>query len=333
MSKILFIAPYRESTGWGEASRRLILDIAKKYDVVTRCIRLGAKPVELVEPIKELESKNLNGVSHVVQCVLPHALEYFPGIKNIAAPFIDSLTLSQPMWLEKLKTMDKIWLFSYCQTIKEMNLDYRYVNVPARQISDKVSLKLSPDGIYRFYFIGEMNRRKNIAGLVEAFHKEFEPWEPVELILKLSHPTLSGPQLYEEAAKLCLTVKQVMRLRPVEEYRPEVLITEYMSEAQLDGLHRACNCFVSASFGEAWCLPAQDAATVGNKVIGPHGEDYICTSGLCTGVNDTFPGLMTAHDIWSVPTDTLRTLMRRAFRGEINTPVKSYTNNYKVLLK
>ena len=329
--KILFIAPYRESTGWGEACRRLILDLNKKYDVVTRCVKLGTRTPEINSEIKSLESKSLDGLTHVVQCVLPHALEYFPGVKNIAAPFIDTVTVSNAAWLEKLKMMDKIWLFN------RINLkgNIQYLSVPPKKIDTSLpKIKLAPDGVYKFYFIGEFNRRKNIATLLDAFHSEFNPWEPVELVLKLNHPQMNSAELQKEFSKLSSVVKSNLRIRKMEDYKKEIVITDYLNEAGMDRLHLSCDCFVTASFGEAWCLPAQDANTAHNFVIGTqHGVPITTSIEHCTGVLDTFDGIMTAKDFWLRPsTISLRGLMRDAFENKLQRKFVDYNNDYESLL-
>jgi glycosyltransferase involved in cell wall biosynthesis len=334
--KILFIAPYRESTGWGEASRRILLEILEQIpNSVSRCIRLGTNAVDLPDEILKAEQETLDKVTHVIQCCLPHHMEYFPGVVNIGMPFIDSYSLNHPIWIEKLKTMDKLWVF---QPLLQFEYSHELVSVPHKKINFEIpKIKIGPDGIYRFYFIGEFNRRKNIAGLVETYLATFFADEPVELVLKLNKHGLRPEQLANEVNKLIDTIKSNLRLN----YYPRIqIITEYLSEPQLFALHNACDCFVTMSFAEAWCLPAQDAVMMNKPVIGSQHnsfeEECVYKFGnYCTGIHDTFPGLMNARDVWfEIPNLKFGQHMRRVFDGTAKLSESSafYSNNYKVLL-
>lgn len=337
--KVLFIAPYRESTGWGEASRRILLEVLEQIPTsVSRCIKLGTNSVTLPNEIIEAEQNTLDGVTHVIQCCLPHHMEYFPGVVNVGMPFIDSYSLSQPFWIEKLKTMDKLWCF---QPLLEFEFNHELVSVPNKKINfDIPEIKLGPDGIYRFYFIGEFNRRKNIAGLIETYLATFYADEPVELVLKLNKHGISTQQLAIEVNKLIDTIKHNLRLN----YYPRIqTVTEYLSEPQLFALHKACDCFVTMSFAEAWCLPAQDAVMMGKPVIGSQhnsfseswGAQYYSYANYPTGIHDTFPGLMNARDKWfEIPNLQFGQHMRKVFMGEtvIETAEITYSNDYKALL-
>lgn len=337
--KILFIAPYRESTGWGEASRRILLEMLEQIpSSVSRCIRLGTNAVDLPKEITTAEQETLEGVTHVVQCCLPHHMEYFPGVVNIGMPFIDSYSLSHPIWIEKLKTMDRLWLF---QPVFEFEYTADLVSVPHKKINFEIpEIKLGPDGIYRFYFIGEFNRRKNIAGLIETYLATFYADEAVELVLKLNKHGISAQQLAHEVNQLIDTIKHNLRLN----YYPRIqIVTEYLSEPQLFALHNACDCFVTMSFAEAWCLPAQDAKLMNKAVIGTQhntfeesGDSYYRYASYPTGIHDTFPGLMNARDKW-FETSNLQfgQHMRDVFDKTvvINPDCNlRYSNNYKVLL-
>ncbi|MEY4418669.1 MAG: hypothetical protein RIQ88_1107, partial [Actinomycetota bacterium] len=50
-------------------------------------------------------------------------------------------------------------------------------------------------------------------------------------------------------------------------YKQNNLIVSNLSRNELLRLHTTCHCFVSASFGEGWGIPAFDAYAMGNRVI------------------------------------------------------------------
>jgi hypothetical protein len=136
-----------------------------------------------------------------------------------------------------------------------------------------------------------------------------------------------------EAEKISGFVKEHLRIRPMDKYKKEIILTDYLDSRSIDVLHLSCDCFVTASFGEAWCLPAQDANTAGNIVIGTqHGIEIQSTPEPCTGVFDTFNNVLTGKDYWLNPSITsLRSLMRHAFEGKLKRKFVDCTNNYEEL--
>lgn len=342
--KVLFIGPYRESTGWGEAARRYILEMKQQVDLVTRCVRLGAKKYAISDEIAECENKSLEGVTHVIQNVLPHSLHYIPGVKNIALCYLDTNNLTQPYWISKLQSMDEVWvpcqdnratLFSVISTPVKV--------VPIPTIHNSVTKRKVNNG-YNFYFIGEFNRRKNIAKLIEAFHCAFYPDENVNLTLKLNSNGLDNGILFKNVSGLCNQIKELLRLRPMSEYQSENIIAGDVSEKELQNIHLSHDCFITASFGESWCIPANDAGSYGNYIIAPNFggfREYINKSTLvetelepCTAINDTFDGLMTGHEYFYKPNQAeLIAMMRKVAKTK---PKSNYicceTPDYKELL-
>lgn len=342
--KALFIGPYRESTGWGEAARRYILDIGQSVDLVTRCVRLGAKSYELSESILQYESKSLDGITHVIQNVLPHSMEYIPGVKNIGLCYIDTNNLTQPEWITKLEMMDEVWVTcdDNKKTLSKINKSIKVVYIPS--INKFNTIRRPINNAYNFYFIGEFTRRKNIAKLVEAFHCAFGPDENVNLTLKLNSNSMDNETLFKQAQGLCNQVKEFLRLRPVDEYHIENIIAGDISEEELAMLHLQHNCFVTASFGESWCIPANDAGMYGNYIIAPNFggfKEYVRSQTLvdtelepCTAINDTFDGLMTGHEYFRKPNQyALIEAMKYAVKKQPMTNFKQCkANNYKELL-
>jgi glycosyltransferase involved in cell wall biosynthesis len=150
--------------------------------------------------------------------------------------------------------------------LEDFRQTYNELNIP--QLKNK----------FVFYFVGEYNRRKNLAALIKAFHIEFEPDEPVELVLKVNKPGMSAEALAEEMVQFCNGIKEGLRLYKEDRYKKEIIITLQLPRPDLLSVHQAGDCFVCPSRGEAWCIPAFEAMAMGNLVIstavgGP--KDYI----------------------------------------------------------
>lgn len=264
--KILFIGYYKEPTGWGFCAREELKFLSKHFDVV-------ARPVEFTSKVREswmesVENKSLDGVTHVIQHLLPQHFERFPGVKNIGYVEIESSNLKYSMFPDHFSIMDEIWVVNEdakkavedCCKIPTrvvhhpLNFDinkkeYKKINIPEVQ------------GNFVFYNISEDVPRKNLGTLITAFHAEFDPTEPVSLVIKTNH-NIDG---------MIAHIKKQMRLyKTINEYRKDVVITDRVSDDQIYGVHSSGHCFVMPSCGESWCQPMMDAAVFQNQIIGPN---------------------------------------------------------------
>ena len=98
-------------------------------------------------------------------------------------------------------------------------------------------------------------------------------------------------------------------------------------------LHKTCNCFVLSSHGEAWNIPAFEAAALGNPVISSNcgGPKDFCHPNLlvegqenvCTDMHSTFPGLNTAKERWfDINIPNLMRLMRHCYETDTSKYVE-----------
>lgn len=111
---------------------------------------------------------------------------------------------------------------------------------------------------YRFYYVGAWTQRKNPAGVIRAFVHAFKKDDPVELVMQL------GPSPVDEIAQA------VGSTGIGHDHLPKLDIrVKHISDAEMAAIHDACDCFVTASRGEAWNLGAFDAMLAGNHVIAP----------------------------------------------------------------
>lgn len=115
------------------------------------------------------------------------------------------------------------------------------------------------DQPYTFYYLGAMNRRKNIEGLVRAFVHAFAPdFADVRLVLHCP-----GAQQAQFALMLAGTGHP---------RAPIVLERDFADDAAMARLHRDSDCYVTASRGEAWGLGSFEAMVRGRHVIAPKGQ-------------------------------------------------------------
>lgn len=127
----------------------------------------------------------------------------------------------------------------------------------------------APDLKWRkFYSIGRWEPRKAYAELVEAFLRAFTPKDLVMLTIKYTGGNwpgyetpdhvmarLSADESIRQQGWTAAALTDRVKLREGRFPRPEILKIHYQH-----------NIYVCSSHGEAWCLPAFEAALAGNRL-------------------------------------------------------------------
>ena len=114
------------------------------------------------------------------------------------------------------------------------------------------------DNAYRFYYVGAWTARKNVEGIIRAYLRAFGKDDPVELAI---HSAGASPDA-------CRLASLTTGIAP-EDCPPLLFTYQRESTSFIRDLHARGNCFVTASRGEAWNLPAFDALLAGNHIIAP----------------------------------------------------------------
>lgn len=110
--------------------------------------------------------------------------------------------------------------------------------------------------LFVFYSCGVWAERKNPIGLLKAYLAEFSSDDDVRLRIKV--PTYNA--------------EDVMVLRHALGYDdlPQVeIVTGHLSHEDYLDFHHDSDCYVTATRGEGWCLPAFEAAILSKPVIAP----------------------------------------------------------------
>ena len=264
--KVLYVGNWKDGTGWAHAAQGYILALdAVNIDVVPRFIKLNSVDGEVPKRILELEEQDDKNCDVIIQHVLPHMLDYNGSFdRNIAIYVTETSHCNNTVWPERLNIMDETWVpnkqmvqNSYTSKIctpthivphafdmSKYQKSYAKLEIP--ELKDK----------FVFYYIGEINKRKNLGTIIKAFHLEFSREEDVALVLKAHLP---GRQSQESEAclkELCDNIKDGLKLYPSKNmYHNEIFLCQYLTDEQIMRIHSTCDCFVSATFGEAWGIP------------------------------------------------------------------------------
>ena len=329
--KVLYIGNYRDGTGWANACAGNILALdAADVDVVPRAISFEREDKSYPERIQQLEKKYRNRSSScdcdvVIQHTLPHLYCYDSSYKNIGFCDTESHDFSTTGWQYSINMMDELWVPS------QQNVDAAKrsgvtipINIVPHSIDVPTYTRLSQqsggdkiqqmEDCFTFGFVGEFVERKNIKALVQAFHIEFDPREPVNLFIKTSRVPLETIQGY------CTQIRKGLKVRT--NYKEEIIISGMMPKNDYISVLSQVNCFVMPSRGEAFCIPALEAMALGIPAIYTEGigmdfcvgEPVESKLAPCFGAVDTLPDLDTAATSWSeIDVLKLSKAMRKAY--------------------
>lgn len=338
--KILVIAHFSEGSGWAKAAIEYCLALdAAGYDVVCRSVNLTNTQAELPQKIQDFMSNDIQNVEICIQCVLPHHLEHSTKFKkNLALIFTETDSIKYTQWVSKLNLMDGVIVAcsANAECLKNSGVTVPIYIVPVPTNTEKFSkehkkLKLPTGDDFVFYFIGDFNRRKNLSALLKAFHGEFDKNEPVSLLIKTSKFGLTSQQCGDEVRAYCNEIKRGMKLYTSPNlYKQEVIITDHMTEEEINRLHCTCDCFVSATHGEGWAMPIHDAMGFGKWPICTQGtamDDFLVdgengflvdsTEQPCWGVLDNFNFLYSSRENWrEIDIASLKDCMRIVYKNK-----------------
>lgn len=334
--KILYLGTTREASGWGEAARSDLRAMQNYFNVVHRpVIYAGRYPSEF----EALEIKPLKDITHVIQYCLPTEWRRIGDMKHIGYLEIESKDISRSAWADYFCLMDEIWV----PNTDAIPVVSKVFNGPVKYMPHNIDTKIYENftnkfeiseisGTYKFLTVSENVPRKNLKNLIVAYWKEFDPTEPVSLIIKSD----------ESVESLINSTKKTVNLYGTDAYQRIVLLTERYNQQSMLGIYNGADCYVNPSMGESWCLPIVHAMGLNKPIIslmrgGPKDllEDYnplYTLSGdaeWCEGHN-MIPGYQNAHDTWVKPTITsLAKSMRYMYENRKKYPFKSNNTIHK----
>tara|TARA_R110000824_G_scaffold9430_1_gene42262 strand:- start:1016 stop:2188 length:1173 start_codon:yes stop_codon:yes gene_type:complete len=284
MSKILYIGPVRDFSGYATAARGYIQALHDAgANLVVRPVRYDqADPgtgYKVTDLERELLKRPLNGVDVVIQHLTPNEMRPAPGKTNIAIVAWET-TKIPTYWADKLNEFDSVMTF--CDASVKAFKDSG-VTVPIHKVPhtfdipsyslDDVEAIMSPSDPnflkdrFIFYNISQFSQKKGIDSLLRAYFGAFHGKKDEVVLLLKTYVNMQGRSQEQDKLKAYINnVKQGMRL-PADGYPPVMLVTKTLTDDQIRKIHKTGDAYVCSSRGEGWCIPAFDALTYGNKLI------------------------------------------------------------------
>jgi len=233
MKNILFVGPYRQSDGWGNAAKEYLRSLRLTgYDISSRPIYLNnQKEYTEYKEFNDLEDNSKENYDIIIQNVLPNMFRNYGNSKHIGLAFFES-SINHTPWPASIDIMDEMWVSSSFEDeiIKGCsNTKTNVIPIPTnieKFSEDSPHKKLLEDHKheFKFYFIGENITRKNIRALIIAFHREFLPSEQVRLVLKVNNVGQSESQTLNSITNYINDIKLEMGMYPdISDYKSELV--------------------------------------------------------------------------------------------------------------
>lgn len=300
--KVQFIAPFLDGTGYCRAAEEAALALSIYDDVYCKPVKLNQ--LEYQTKVKHLIEKKSDDYDVVIQMLTPNFF-YFQRPSTIGWWFQEGENQGKAAGWHRHISLINEWV---CGPFTGVSRGAASMLVPtSTDYSKEYEGILPKKERFRFYYIGDFNRRKNLEGLIKAFTLAFQKKEHVELILKIN----GDPRLVQDLVR---KIQEDSKLNPMR--LPAITLNYgFFTEERILGLHQECDCFVTMSRAEGWCLPAVDANCFGKLVLLPDYMENIgnehclpfrdCVLTPTKETNcwhaDSMPGLYNANEKWNEP--------------------------------
>lgn len=314
--------PFNDGTGYAQAGIRTMLSLdAVGYDVYPIETKLASQVIPAPERIQNLSLRKCINPDIIIQHTLPPSFVYRGGAKNIGFFHTETDNIRCSNWQKSANLMDEIWVSCY-QNLHA--LENSFVNKPIKVVplgahlnqyyKSYNKLDIPKPNCCTFYSISDWSSRKNVEGIIKAYYYAFNHRSDVRLILKCYVDGKSSQDSKKIIKERISEIKKQMRLN---NYPPIYVITDYLSEEQINKLHATGDCCVFAERGAAWNLVAFDAMAFGNGLItnGYGGQQEFTLHHPPLGMWQTsyhmipvfgmdhcpYPNLYTGRELWGDP--------------------------------
>jgi len=274
MISVKYFAPWKDHSGYGNASRAFItaLYCAGVNTTTELVVQVPEKShYGLPEHIaSSLENRDIDYKIKILHCtpdMIPRYME--AGKYHISHLFTETDRLPAS-WIAPLNTVGEIWTASERQAQMFRGSGIR---VPIHSFAQPINIMAGEERIapleirykkdFTFYSIFQWIDRKNPRGLLRAYWREFEGNNNVTLLLKTYRVNYS-----EREYALIKSDIAAWRLELNQGHYPKILlVNKLLQERDMPRIHAYADCYVNASSSEGWSRPVHEAIIMGKPVI------------------------------------------------------------------
>jgi glycosyltransferase involved in cell wall biosynthesis len=266
-----------DGNGYAAAARNYISALHRNANVTIQSfVYHGETDIsEFSDTIYPLINKNIKyttKITHAIPDSFPDRRE--PGVKNIGLTIWETTKLPQAL-VNECNEMDEIWVptrwnakifresgvqvpisvIPHTFRLKENNANFTENDLQALCQKDFTK------GQYKFYSIFDWCERKNPHGLLKAYFSEFSQEDNVCLVIK-AHIFHEEDQYKAMQSQIDEIASKFSKKLP-----PVYLIVGNLSEEQMMGIHKVCDCYVMPHRSEGWGIPLFEAMSWGIPTI------------------------------------------------------------------
>lgn len=272
MDNILFIGPYREFSGAGNASRNYIKSLIKTgANISIRPIYnlpMDYEETDLDQDILELETNCSKKYHTVIQHCYPHQLSYNKKFdKHIGILHFESCGYRSSV-LQYLNIVDTIVVGSdFINQHLESKIKSNILTIPEPiDLEEIYSYKnknhTKDKNSYSFYVIADWVSRKNILDVILAFASVASYYPNIDLVIKTKSFNGNDIDLQQ------IIQYELSRLYNSIAYKvkPKIVIGEISKEG-IYYIHNNNDCYINISSGESFSYSSLEALAFNNNII------------------------------------------------------------------
>ncbi len=331
-TKVLFIAPYRQTDGWGEKARTLISLLESRCDLTVRPVWFNneVNPDMYLGKIEELESKSEEEYDVLIQFCLPNHFAYDGRFKKTVAITSFGCTHRNIDVSSVLNMFDKVAVFS--------NLEFQYAFESGISKDKLVNFDSAPysysdvkannydfghdrfQGV-TFYTTASLAIDSGFRETLIAYLCTSKSYKNTTLAILTNNP--------EEVKKEIEKTREVLGVSSQADY-PKIAIcnptdpndrNHYIEQA-----HNSFDVFVNVGYNAHHCQDTLSAYRANNKVIAfensnfpRNGYAYVahCQEDICFHPEKPLPYMFTSNTTWRKPViKSVRDQMEKILREE-----------------
>jgi glycosyltransferase involved in cell wall biosynthesis len=323
-----------DSSGYGETNRAILLELYKMS------VRIKIKPFsshnqsiryfqDVEQVLTEMVTDSLDWEAPILFTCPAPMFQPQPDHYNLGLTMLECDRIDKE-WMDKCNQMDEVWvpsLFNY-QIFIQCGVDPARIRViPLGTDPNRFHPQVPPMAIpqarkkFTFLAIFEFIFRKGCDLLLQAYFEEFSERDSVCLILK----TFENGGRYDPDGKkvqwFIRNLKLKMGLKP-DQGPHLIILSKVLPAYQMPSLYTAADCYITASRGEGWDLPAVEAMASGLPVIATnwsaHQEYMNHNNSLLVEVEklEPIPNYWLKEALMAVPSiKNMRLRMRYAYKN------------------
>lgn len=323
---ILYLGHYREDSSLGYSSRRYVtaLNNTSNVNLCIRPLYLQTKTYPVTANMVEAEENRCDFYDAVIQDTQPDYYEYNAAYgKNICVPKIISRNLNHTGWIEKINTMDEVWVNSYFaeKSLRESGVKKLIKVLPEPfNVNIENTDKLDTDKEFNFYTLSSSFEKDNLISLLIAYITEFDDTDQVRLIIK------SNDSDESEIKKLMYNAYRIAKKNSDNINEPIIIMGDLETE-KIDELLNNCDCYVDVSKGSYTTSSAVEAL-IHKKICivteGTAAASYITKNNgflidskeenILSDCKYSTHNISNVYELWNSPTiESIRSNMRQAY--------------------